>query len=146
MYCLQWLLPLLLIPRPMNPFMLNNYSMFMTLYLASFFLERRPCTICTVVFVAAVFLICYSGLGNCLFFSECSTQHWFLGGKSPECCLKTAYHSEYRKQLMERRSNNTYLLEKLRDNVVIYKIKTSRKQTRSHKIREKTLKTFDVFQ
>lgn len=73
MYCLQWLLPLLLIPRPMNPFMLNNYSMFMTLYLASFFLERRPCTICTVVFVAAVFLICYSGLGNCLFFSECST-------------------------------------------------------------------------
>ncbi|EDO44141.1 predicted protein [Nematostella vectensis] len=73
MYCLQWLLPLLLIPRPMNPFLLNNHSMFMTLYLASFFLERRPCTICTVVFVAAVFLICYSGLGNCIFNSECST-------------------------------------------------------------------------
>lgn len=73
MYCLQWLLPLLLIPRPLNPFMLNNHSMFMTLYLASFFLERRPCTICTVVFICAVFLICYSGLGNCIFFSECST-------------------------------------------------------------------------
>lgn len=72
MYCLQWLLPLLLIPKPANPFLLQNHSMFMTLYLASFFLERRPCTICTIVFVAAVALICYSGLGNCFFFVECN--------------------------------------------------------------------------
>lgn len=74
MYCLQWLLPLLLIPRPANLFLLHNHSMFMTLYLASFFLERRPCTICTIVFIAAVILICYSGIGNCLFLLECSTQ------------------------------------------------------------------------
>ena len=74
MYCLQWLLPLLLIPRPANLFLLHNHSMFMTLYLASFFLERRPCTICTIVFIAAVILICYSGIGNCLFLMECSTQ------------------------------------------------------------------------
>ena len=73
MYCLQWLLPLLLIPRPANLFLLHNHSMFMTLYLASFFLERRPCTICTIVFIAAVILICYSGIGNCLFLLECST-------------------------------------------------------------------------
>lgn len=74
MYCLQWLLPLLLIPRPANLFLLHNHSMFMTLYLASFFLERRPCTICTIVFIVAVILICYSGIGNCLFLLECSTQ------------------------------------------------------------------------
>jgi len=40
MYCLQWLLPLLLIPRPANPFLFNNHSMFMTLYLASFFSRK----------------------------------------------------------------------------------------------------------
>ncbi|CAH3015860.1 unnamed protein product [Porites evermanni] len=74
MYCLQWLLPLLLIPRPANLFLLHNHSMFMTLYLASFFLERRPCTICTIVFIVAVILICYSGIGNCLFLLECSTN------------------------------------------------------------------------
>lgn len=76
MYCLQWLLPLLLIPKPANPFLLQNHSMFMTLYLASFFLERRPCTICTIVFVAAVTLMCYSGLGNCFFFAECNNAWW----------------------------------------------------------------------
>ena len=78
MYCLQWLLPLLLIPKPANPFLLQNHSMFMTLYLASFFLERRPCTICTIVFVAAIALMCYSGLGNCFFFLECEDNTWLF--------------------------------------------------------------------
>lgn len=79
MYCLQWLIPVLLIPKPVNPALLQTHVMFMALYLISFFLERKPCTICSVVFLIAVSLICYSGYngfgGNCLFWSsECSAQ------------------------------------------------------------------------
>lgn len=71
MYCLQWLLPLLLIPKPPNFALLTNSVIFMILYIVSFFLERKPCTICTVVFAIAVILMCQSGLGNCLFFAVC---------------------------------------------------------------------------
>ncbi|XP_043209172.1 bladder cancer-associated protein-like isoform X2 [Amphibalanus amphitrite] len=67
MYCLQWLIPVLLIPKPLNPAMLHNHIMFVILYLVGFFLEKKPCTICSLVFFAAVLLICYSGIGNCLF-------------------------------------------------------------------------------
>lgn len=67
MYCLQWLIPVLLIPKPLSPALVYNQSMFIVLYLTGFFLERKPCTICSVVFVAAMFLICYSCSGNCLF-------------------------------------------------------------------------------
>ena len=65
MYCLQWLIPVLLIPKPLNPALLHSHALFIVLYLTSFFLERRPCTICTLVFLAALFLICYSCVGNC---------------------------------------------------------------------------------
>ncbi|TWW53358.1 Bladder cancer-associated protein BC-10 protein [Takifugu flavidus] len=60
MYCLQWLLPVLLIPKPLNPALWFNHSMFMGFYLLSFLLERKPCTICALVFLAALFLLCYS--------------------------------------------------------------------------------------
>jgi len=74
MYCLQWLIPVLLIPKPVNPALLHTHVMFMVLYLIGFFLERKPCTICSLVFLAAVFLICYSGGGNCLLWSSnCDT-------------------------------------------------------------------------
>ncbi|CAL1677431.1 unnamed protein product [Lasius platythorax] len=74
MYCLQWLIPVLLIPKPVNPALLQTHVMFMALYLIGFFLERKPCTICSLVFLAAVFLICYSGIGNCLLWStNCDT-------------------------------------------------------------------------
>uniref|UniRef100_A0A0L8FYC1 Bladder cancer-associated protein n=1 Tax=Octopus bimaculoides TaxID=37653 RepID=A0A0L8FYC1_OCTBM len=73
MYCLQWLIPVLLIPKPLNPAFIYNHAMFMVLYLTSFFLERKPCTICSVVFLAAVFLICYSCVGNCMFW-HCPTD------------------------------------------------------------------------
>lgn len=49
MYCLQWLIPVLLIPKPMNPALLYNHVMFMVLYLFGFFVERKPCTICSLV-------------------------------------------------------------------------------------------------
>ncbi|XP_044011303.1 bladder cancer-associated protein [Aphidius gifuensis] len=70
MYCLQLLIPVLLIPKPVNPALIQTHVMFMVLYLIGFFLERKPCIICSMVFLAAVFLICYSGVGNCLFWSN----------------------------------------------------------------------------
>ncbi|XP_031835953.1 BLCAP apoptosis inducing factor bc10 [Nomia melanderi] len=74
MFCLQWLIPVLLIPKPVNPTLLQTHFMFVTLYLIGFFLERKPCAICSLVFLTAVFLICYSGLGNCLLWStNCNT-------------------------------------------------------------------------
>lgn len=85
MYCLQWLIPVLLIPKPVNPALIHTHVMFMVLYLIGFFLERKPCTICSLVFLAAVFLICYSGVGNCLLWgSNCDTircdNGWYLNG------------------------------------------------------------------
>lgn len=68
MYCLQWLLPVLLIPKPLNPALWFNHSMFMGFYLLSFLLERKPCTICALVFLAALFLICYSCWDNCFLY------------------------------------------------------------------------------
>ncbi|KAL4655725.1 bladder cancer-associated protein [Arapaima gigas] len=63
-----WLLPVLLIPKPLNPALWFNHSMFMGFYLLSFLLERKPCTICALVFLAALFLICYSCWGNCFLY------------------------------------------------------------------------------
>uniref|UniRef100_A0A2M4AVZ9 Putative bladder cancer-associated protein n=1 Tax=Anopheles triannulatus TaxID=58253 RepID=A0A2M4AVZ9_9DIPT len=70
MYCLQCLIPVLLIPKPTNPALMQTHVMFIVLYLIGFFLERKPCTICSVVFIMAVFLICNSGVGNCLFWGN----------------------------------------------------------------------------
>lgn len=67
MYCLQWLIPVLLIPKPTNATLLQNHVMFVVLYLVGYVLERKPCTICSLVFATAVFLLCFSGFGNCIF-------------------------------------------------------------------------------
>uniref|UniRef100_A0A8C3AAG2 Bladder cancer associated protein n=1 Tax=Cyclopterus lumpus TaxID=8103 RepID=A0A8C3AAG2_CYCLU len=69
MYCLQWLLPVLLIPKPLNPALWFNHSMFMGFYLLSFLLERealhhlRPGPSSR-----HSFLICYSCWGNCFLY------------------------------------------------------------------------------
>jgi len=83
MYCLQWLIPVLLLPKPVNPAFLYNHAMFVILYLLGFVLERRPCAICSLVFAAAVFLICYSWSSHCIVWpcepSEVSSPaigHW----------------------------------------------------------------------
>ena len=70
MYCLQWLLPLLLIPRPGNPILNLNQSLFMTLYFTALVLEKKPCSLCLTVFGLAVLLMCF-GSYNCLFY-DCS--------------------------------------------------------------------------
>ncbi|XP_049625056.1 bladder cancer-associated protein-like [Suncus etruscus] len=67
-YCLQWLLPVLFIPKSLHLALWFSHSMFMGFYLLSFLLERKPCTICALVFL---FLICYSCWGNC-FLYHCS--------------------------------------------------------------------------
>ncbi|KAH3695983.1 hypothetical protein DPMN_083442 [Dreissena polymorpha] len=66
MYCLQWLIPVLLIPKPVNPALLHNHAMFIMLYLAGFFLEKKPCSICSILFLTAMCLLCYNCLGNCV--------------------------------------------------------------------------------
>ncbi|CAG9799217.1 unnamed protein product [Chironomus riparius] len=72
MYCLQCLLPVLLLPKPTETNNFFIHRLFIVLYLISFFLERKPCTICSLVFVTAVFLLCQSGLGHCIFWRNCS--------------------------------------------------------------------------
>jgi len=80
MYCLQWLIPVLLIPKPVNPALLYNHVMFMVLYLFGFFIERKPCTTCSLVFLSAVIFICTSGYGgNCIFWASCDPN------SDPEC-------------------------------------------------------------
>ena len=74
MYCLQWLIPVLLLPKPVNPALLYNHVMFVVLYLTGFFLERKPCTICSLVFIVAMILICYSGYESCPFWDSCSQE------------------------------------------------------------------------
>jgi len=83
MYCLQWLIPVLLLPKPVNPAFLYNHAMFVILYLVGFVLERRPCAICSLVFAAAVFLICYSWSSHCVVWpceplevSSTISNHW----------------------------------------------------------------------
>lgn len=77
MYCLQWLIPVLLIPKPVNPALLYNHAVLMVLYLTGFFLERKPCTICSIVFAVALALV-WSSSGytlNCVLFGEdCSPE------------------------------------------------------------------------
>lgn len=41
--------------------------MFFVLYLIGFFLERKLCIICSIVFIVVVFLVCYNCVGNCIF-------------------------------------------------------------------------------
>lgn len=74
MYCLQGLIPVLLLPKPVNPALLYNHGMILVLYIAGFFLERKPCTICSLVFFLALMFICYSGYDSCPFWSSCSDE------------------------------------------------------------------------
>lgn len=74
MYCLQYMIPVLMLPKPVNPTLLQNHVMLVTLYLMGYFLERKPCTICTFIFLVAVFLLCFSAFGNCLFSLTCDAD------------------------------------------------------------------------
>ena len=66
MYCLQWMLPVLLVPRSACAMVMQDQMLVIVLYLFAFFLERRPCILCVVLFLIALSVLCFSGLGHCL--------------------------------------------------------------------------------
>lgn len=69
MYCLQYILPLMFLPKPTNPSSMQTHTAFVLLYLINYILERKPCSICLIVFLTAVGLTCSSG--GCLLWSNC---------------------------------------------------------------------------
>ncbi|KAI1721685.1 bladder cancer-related protein BC10 domain-containing protein [Ditylenchus destructor] len=72
MYCLQWLIPVLLIPKHLvHPTFLIDQALFLWFYIIGFVLERRPCYICMLIFSAAVFFICYSDEDKCVLWPIC---------------------------------------------------------------------------
>lgn len=62
MYCLQWLLPVLLISKPSSPLHLQNQVVFAALYLVGAVLERKPCLICLLLFLLTTTILCVPGL------------------------------------------------------------------------------------
>jgi hypothetical protein len=76
MYCLQWLIPVLLIPKPwLHPSLLFEHAVFVWFYVLGFFMERRPCYICSLIFFAAVAFLCYSDRDTCVFWPGCRTTN-----------------------------------------------------------------------
>ena len=66
MYCLQWMLPVLFVPKSACLMVVQDQMLVILLYLLAFFIERRPCVLCVLVFIVAVFVICVSGVGHLL--------------------------------------------------------------------------------
>ncbi|KRZ60487.1 hypothetical protein T02_1167 [Trichinella nativa] len=87
MYCLQWLIPVLLLPKPLvHPSMLYSHAMFVAVYLLTFFLERRPCYICSFVFFLALTLLCYQDKNACILWPSCK-----MDSRNSEVCLSPDY-------------------------------------------------------
>ena len=66
MYCLQWMLPVLFVPKSACLMVVQDQMLVVLLYLLAFFIERRPCILCVLVFVVAIFVTCISGVGHLL--------------------------------------------------------------------------------
>nr|CAD2170350.1 unnamed protein product [Meloidogyne enterolobii] len=74
MYCLQWLMPILLIPKQLvHPAFLIDQALFLWFYIAGFVLERRPCYICLAIFILTVLVLCYSDEERCVLWPICET-------------------------------------------------------------------------
>ncbi|KAL3998563.1 Bladder cancer-related protein BC10 family protein [Acanthocheilonema viteae] len=74
MYCLQWLIPVLLIPKHwLHPTFIIDQALFMWFYVVGFFMERRPCYICSIIFFTAIGLLCWSDSDSCIFWPSCDT-------------------------------------------------------------------------
>ncbi|VDD92150.1 unnamed protein product [Enterobius vermicularis] len=72
MYCLQWLIPVFLIPKHfLHPTFLIDQALFMWFYIIGFFIERRPCCICSIIFFTAVGLLCWNDSDSCIFWPSC---------------------------------------------------------------------------
>uniref|UniRef100_A0A914BZX3 Bladder cancer-associated protein n=1 Tax=Acrobeloides nanus TaxID=290746 RepID=A0A914BZX3_9BILA len=94
MYCLQWLLPFLIIPKHiLHPTFLVDQALFFWFYLIGFFLERRPCFSCTLLFLVAVGFICYSDGDQSIFWPSCETV---LNGEMCKFVYDIKQHNEFR--------------------------------------------------
>ncbi|VDL11677.1 unnamed protein product [Hymenolepis diminuta] len=71
MYCLQLILPLLFTPKPSNPASHVHHTVYVILTLLIFLLERKPCSVCTTIFLAFVFLPCISSVPDQCMFPIC---------------------------------------------------------------------------
>ncbi|CEF66708.1 Bladder cancer-associated protein [Strongyloides ratti] len=86
MYCLQWLLPLFLIPKVgFHPDQIIERAILSWIYLIGFFIERRPCHVCTAAFIIFLLAYCYSDPDNCVFYPFCKTT------KNGEACEVSTY-------------------------------------------------------
>ncbi|RCN50755.1 hypothetical protein ANCCAN_03141 [Ancylostoma caninum] len=75
MYCAQWLIPVLLIPKHwLHPLFLVEQALFMWFYIIAFFLERRPCHICSAIFFIALGLLCWTDPDTCIFWPTCDRK------------------------------------------------------------------------
>ncbi|PAV81303.1 hypothetical protein WR25_09309 [Diploscapter pachys] len=76
MYCLQWMIPVLLIPKHwLHPIFLIEQTLFIWIYIIDFFIERKPCHICSAIFIIALARICYSDTDACIFWPTCTTRN-----------------------------------------------------------------------
>ncbi|TKR93884.1 hypothetical protein L596_008258 [Steinernema carpocapsae] len=74
MYCLQWLIPVLLIPKHfIHPAFLLDQALLMWMYVVGFFIERRPCYVCSLLFIIAVFVMCCNDSDSFPFWPSCET-------------------------------------------------------------------------
>ena len=64
MYCLQWMLPVLILPKSACAMVVQDQMIMIMLYLLAFFIERRPCILCILVFIVAIVITCVSGIGQ----------------------------------------------------------------------------------
>ncbi|CAD5210058.1 unnamed protein product [Bursaphelenchus xylophilus] len=75
MYCLQFLLPVLLIPKPIiHPTFLIDHALFLWFYIIGFIISKRPCHVCLLLFFVAAFFLCYSDMDNCSLYPFCSSN------------------------------------------------------------------------
>ncbi|VDP99804.1 unnamed protein product [Trichobilharzia regenti] len=73
MICLQFIIPLLFMPKPSNPAADIHHTIYILLFLICFFLERKPCAICAIILFIFIILPCYNSLDNLCIFTTCKT-------------------------------------------------------------------------
>uniref|UniRef100_A0A1I7ZJU9 Bladder cancer-associated protein n=1 Tax=Steinernema glaseri TaxID=37863 RepID=A0A1I7ZJU9_9BILA len=74
MYCLQWLIPVLFIPKHvLHPTYLVDQAFLLSAWLCAFFLDRRPCYVCSFLFIVAVLVMCFNDSDSFPFWPSCDT-------------------------------------------------------------------------
>ncbi|KAI6241243.1 hypothetical protein M3Y99_00348400 [Aphelenchoides fujianensis] len=75
MYCLQYMLPVILIPKPLiHPTFLVDHVLFLWFYVIGFLVERKPCHVCIFMFFLAAFFLCYSDSESCTLWPLCKRE------------------------------------------------------------------------